>query len=316
MSALTEDPDGSYHVDIALAAKAVPTHLASLDTCSDLIEFIATFLHAWGYAPEGVPLQAFIDDGVAMFRGVCLGNSLAYELLPAQFTREVYVTFPETWDHHVFFTYDPANPLETLPAPEKPKIVYFPLKVGSLSNKVSVEGHSNMYQWKLYVRSPLPTEIFTKTVTKVLFDIHESFAEPERTVHSPGPFEVKECGWGEFQANITVYFATGGVFRTTHQLKLFSRDEDESEAADAQRIERHEIRKYVEIPVEALSEDVIEAVRACEAQYDRSADEQQLAEIDAKIANVEAAIEREMDVHRELDVATVFDDAYWRPKYA
>jgi YEATS domain-containing protein 4 len=42
-------------------------------------------------------------------------------------------------------------------------------------------------------------------VKKVVFQLHPSFNNPTRVVESP-PFEVSECGWGEFEIAITLFF--------------------------------------------------------------------------------------------------------------
>ena len=43
-------------------------------------------------------------------------------------------------------------------------------------------------------------------ISKVVFNLHPSFAEPVRTLDKP-PYEVTETGWGEFEIGITIHFA-------------------------------------------------------------------------------------------------------------
>jgi transcription initiation factor IIF auxiliary subunit len=38
------------------------------------------------------------------------------------------------------------------------------------------------------------------------FHLHESFAQAVRTVLAPGPFEVHETGWGEFEVKMVLHF--------------------------------------------------------------------------------------------------------------
>ncbi len=46
-----------------------------------------------------------------------------------------------------------------------------------------------------------------KLVHKVVFHLHETFADNVRTIHAPGPFCVKENGYGEFDLGIDIYFS-------------------------------------------------------------------------------------------------------------
>lgn len=60
----------------------------------------------------------------------------------------------------------------------------------------------NTHQWTLYIRGP-NNEDLSGVISKVVFQLHASFSQPIREVHSP-PFEVTERGWGEFEAQIRV----------------------------------------------------------------------------------------------------------------
>jgi YEATS domain-containing protein 4 len=96
---------------------------------------------------------------------------------------------------------------------------------------------SATHRWTLYVRGP-NGENLSYFVSKVVFFLHESFAQSVRTVtgtlklickhmfvvlfifqllvldlprvnnfqHSEPPFEVTEAGWGEFDTRIRLYF--------------------------------------------------------------------------------------------------------------
>ncbi|CAB9500274.1 AF-9 homolog [Seminavis robusta] len=61
------------------------------------------------------------------------------------------------------------------------------------------------HQWTLYVRGP-KNEDLSGVIEKVVFQLHASFAEPTREILQP-PFEVTECGWGEFEAQIKIVWA-------------------------------------------------------------------------------------------------------------
>ena len=58
------------------------------------------------------------------------------------------------------------------------------------------------HQWTLFVRGP-NNEDLSGVVSKVVFQLHASFAQPVRELESP-PFEVTERGWGEFEAQIRI----------------------------------------------------------------------------------------------------------------
>lgn len=42
-------------------------------------------------------------------------------------------------------------------------------------------------------------------VKRVVFQLHPSFNNPMRVIESP-PFELTECGWGEFEIAISLFF--------------------------------------------------------------------------------------------------------------
>ncbi len=48
-----------------------------------------------------------------------------------------------------------------------------------------------------------------KLVHKVVFHLHETFANNVRVCRAPGPFCVKENGYGQFEMNIEIYFVGG-----------------------------------------------------------------------------------------------------------
>jgi hypothetical protein len=58
------------------------------------------------------------------------------------------------------------------------------------------------HQWTLYLRGP-NNEDLSVVVSKVVFTLHASFAQPMRELTVP-PFEVTERGWGEFEAQIRI----------------------------------------------------------------------------------------------------------------
>jgi YEATS domain-containing protein 4 len=91
-----------------------------------------------------------------------------------------------------------------------------------LGSKRDSDGHT--HKWSVYVRSFNNDDISTY-VSKVQFRLHETYPNHVRVV-SQAPFEVEESGWGEFETQITIYFADPNekpvIFY--HHLKLFSTD--------------------------------------------------------------------------------------------
>ena len=60
------------------------------------------------------------------------------------------------------------------------------------------------HKWSLYVRGP-NYEDLSCFVSKVVFTLHPSFADPIREIIEP-PYQVSEYGWGEFEAGIRIFF--------------------------------------------------------------------------------------------------------------
>lgn len=63
---------------------------------------------------------------------------------------------------------------------------------------------SQSHKWTVYVRGA-SNEDLSAVVKRVVFQLHPSFNNPTRVVESP-PFEISECGWGEFEIAITLFF--------------------------------------------------------------------------------------------------------------
>ncbi|MED6181413.1 hypothetical protein PIB30_019128 [Stylosanthes scabra] len=64
-------------------------------------------------------------------------------------------------------------------------------------------------------------------IRRVVFQLHPSFNNPTRVVESP-PFELSECGWGEFEIAITLHFHSDVCDKQLdlyHPLKLYPEEE-------------------------------------------------------------------------------------------
>lgn len=60
------------------------------------------------------------------------------------------------------------------------------------------------HRWTVYVRGA-NNEDLSPLLSKVTFQLHETFLNPQRAVTAP-PFELTEEGWGEFELGVTLHF--------------------------------------------------------------------------------------------------------------
>lgn len=78
------------------------------------------------------------------------------------------------------------------------------------------------HKWTVYVRGATNEDI-GGVVKRVVFQLHPSFHNPVRVIDSP-PFELSECGWGEFEIGISIFFHNEVCEKQLdlfHQLKLY-----------------------------------------------------------------------------------------------
>lgn len=68
----------------------------------------------------------------------------------------------------------------------------------------SIRFRSQSHKWTVYVRGAT-NEDLGGVIRRAVFQLHPSFNNPMRVIDSP-PFELSECGWGEFEIAITLYF--------------------------------------------------------------------------------------------------------------
>jgi len=75
--------------------------------------------------------------------------------------------------------------------------------------------------WTLYLRGA-NNEDLSVCIQKVTFQLHASFQQPLREFTEP-PFEVTEKGWGEFEAQIRIYWKdpTEKTTMVAHMIKLY-----------------------------------------------------------------------------------------------
>ncbi|PAA89581.1 hypothetical protein BOX15_Mlig022474g1, partial [Macrostomum lignano] len=88
-----------------------------------------------------------------------------------------------------------------------------------LGRKRDEDGHT--HEWTVYIR-PAVNDCMSAYVRHVQFKLHESYANPVRTVTEP-PYELTETGWGEFELSIRLVWHDPAEKPVTlfHLLKLF-----------------------------------------------------------------------------------------------
>ena len=80
------------------------------------------------------------------------------------------------------------------------------------------------HEWTLFLRGPNQHEdhLNSLVISKVVFQLHPSFAQPTRELTEP-PYEVTERGWGEFEAQIRIHWKDPSEQTTivNHTIKLY-----------------------------------------------------------------------------------------------
>jgi YEATS domain-containing protein 4 len=100
--------------------------------------------------------------------------------------------------------------------------VHCPLVFGSIAFWLGRKADEHAtHRWTLYVRGA-NGEDPSYFISKVVFYLHESFAQPTREITEP-PFEVSEMGWGEFEARLRVHWrdAREDPIDFLHTIKLY-----------------------------------------------------------------------------------------------
>ncbi|XP_015889644.2 transcription initiation factor TFIID subunit 14b isoform X1 [Ziziphus jujuba] len=85
---------------------------------------------------------------------------------------------------------------------------------------------SQSHKWTVYVRGATNEDLGV-VLKRVVFQLHPSFNNPTRVVES-APFELSECGWGEFEIAISLFFHSDICDKQLdlyHHLKLYPEDE-------------------------------------------------------------------------------------------
>lgn len=82
---------------------------------------------------------------------------------------------------------------------------FLPITYGSVAFFLGKKADEyQTHEWTLFLRGP-NNEDLSGVISKVVFQLHASFAQPMREIETP-PFTVTEKGWGEFEAQIKIFW--------------------------------------------------------------------------------------------------------------
>lgn len=102
------------------------------------------------------------------------------------------------------------------------------IEVGHKAQRLKEPIGEFLYKWNLFLRSADERQHLDKLVSKVVFNLHETFKEPCRVCTVP-PYCVREHGYGEFEFPIDIYFngtknGTESKYRIQYFLELPMQD--------------------------------------------------------------------------------------------
>jgi YEATS domain-containing protein 4 len=111
------------------------------------------------------------------------------------------------------------KPMNGATEAHKRSIIY-----GTLATPIKKPDTDHTHRWTVFVKSGQnhPADNLTTYIKRISFKLHDSFAQPLRTLEEP-PWEVNETGWGEFTIQIKIMFVDPNQRPITinHQLKLY-----------------------------------------------------------------------------------------------
>lgn len=118
----------------------------------------------------------------------------------------------------------------------------------TVKTKRTPEGFT--HDWELYVQGVNKADI-SAFVDKVVFNLHESFPKPKRSIKEP-PYVIKESGYAGFELNIDIYF------RNRDEPKRVTYPYDLHLQHEGPPIHRFEIKKFIfETPSEDFRQKLI-----------------------------------------------------------
>lgn len=111
------------------------------------------------------------------------------------------------------------------------------------------------HEWTLFLRGPNPHDdhLNSRVISKVVFQLHPSFAQPTRELTEP-PYEVTERGWGEFEAQIRIHWKDPSEQTTivNHTIKLYPQGSPPTSGSN-----KDVLQQSTEVPVLAENYDEV-----------------------------------------------------------
>lgn len=105
--------------------------------------------------------------------------------------------------------------------------ISIPIVYGNVAFWLGKKASENQsHKWTVYIRGATNEDLGV-VIKRAVFQLHSSFNNPTRVIESP-PFELSECGWGEFEIAITLYFHSDVCDKPLnlyHHLKLYPEEE-------------------------------------------------------------------------------------------
>ncbi|KNH06953.1 Yaf9p [Perkinsela sp. CCAP 1560/4] len=311
MSGLFHNSEGFYQLDMSIAAATIDDGEVSIKDFGELIRFVASYLSALEIFDKAFTADQVLADASAWFRDVRLASSMSLLLIPKEYLQQIWISFGTVFPRRIFI-----DNLQSFgsKAVGSARVSRVPLIVGSVSSPSREEGKSHAHCWNVYVRFLLSEETIKQLITKVVFELHETFTPQTREISAPGPFEVSEMGWGEFVIGIEVYFTHGGMFKTSHQLQIFPRTpsvtagnpENMGQSNDRSEPVRNEFFKTIEIPSELLSEGINQAIQAFDESFDKTAETEQNTRLNDVCVRLESCIRQERKLLSSLQQRQLF----------
>lgn len=93
------------------------------------------------------------------------------------------------------------------------------LEIGHVAQRKKIIENGFTHDWELFVRSPSPDGDLSFIVEKIIFNLHNTFIKPRRTIKEP-PFVVRESGYAGFVVLIEIYLRNKEKITLNYDLDL------------------------------------------------------------------------------------------------
>eukprot|EP00759_Apiculatamorpha_spiralis_P028332 PhF_6_TR30797/c0_g1_i2/m.45346/K11341/YEATS4, GAS41, YAF9; YEATS domain-containing protein 4 len=160
---------------------------------------------------KGDPLGTKPDEFIVLWMGQTLSPSMLLLVLGIRTTDVFVVDKRPTVKREREDGVDHVVPTSVAPPPPPPLSLLIQrghkaIWLGPNTAGKACDSQPPTHKWTAFVKSPFDDMSLDGVVDQVVFRLHHTFANPVRVVKAPGPFEVSEVGWGQFDMGIEVYF--------------------------------------------------------------------------------------------------------------